>query len=152
MGLAGNDVLRGGTGDDALDGDAGIDRCYQDDGTGSLVECESADLSVSVSGPRRSVGGAIPFSVTVSNAGPDAVPYTLALRLSTQRATCTVAPWVGNNAGALLPAGESRVLDVVADCTRTRKGAKVRVAATVTTPALDPLLDNDAVLAQTNLR
>lgn len=152
MGSNGNDVLRGGTGDDSIDGDGGIDRCYQDDGTGTLVECETADLAVTVSGPKRSRPGALPYVVTVTNNGPDAAPYTLTLKLATQRSSCQAVTWDGVHTGALLASGESRTLDVTADCTRNRKGAKVRVAATVATPALDPLTTNDVFAAQTNLR
>jgi hypothetical protein len=177
MGSAGNDTIYGNRGDDTIDGGAGTDACYQGAGTGKVVNCEppaaapdpapnpapdpvpdpapetkaTSDLAVTASGPKRPVTRLIPFSVRVRNNGPDAMAYTLTLRLSTQRATCT-APWTGESSKPKLAAGANRMLGITATCTKTRNGSKVRLVATVSAKGTDPVPDNDTSRVQARLR
>jgi Ca2+-binding RTX toxin-like protein len=154
-GHGGMDVLRGGDGGDALDGGDAVDVCTQDAGVGTMVNCETADLSVAVSAPVNPdpVDGTftVTFTVTVTNNGPDAVPYTLTLGQSSQKATCTTPDWAGAHPGALLADGASRATDHVATCTKDANGAKVRLSAAVSTIVPDPVADNDTAEGQANL-
>jgi hemolysin type calcium-binding protein len=157
----GNDTILGEDGDDTIDGGAGTDACDQGPGTGSVTNCEdsgppppgpSADLGVTVKSPRRANSGPITFKVTVVNEGPDASAYTLRLGLTHRRATCDDPAWVGDHVEAELAAAADRAEDFVVTCTKDRKGASVRVTATLLPVLTDPITANDTATSQTNIR
>jgi hypothetical protein len=152
FGDQGQDKLLGGAGNDGLNGGPGTDRCFQHVGTGAMKQCETADLSVAVSGPKNSRGSEVTFVVTVTNEGPHTVTYSLDLAQSSQKASCAAAEWAGNQAGAALASGASRDLNVVASCAKTAKGAKVTVSAAVSSFAPDPDSLNNAAEHKTNLK
>lgn len=112
---------------------------------------DRADLAVTVKAPRKAVAGPVTFTVVVKNNGPDAVPYTLKLALSTQRATCT-APLVGSQPQDKLAAGDSRSQKVVATCQKAGGGAKARLTASVSFKGTDPVSTNDSSTGQARLR
>jgi Ca2+-binding RTX toxin-like protein len=145
FGMAGDDKVLGHDGDDRLDGGPGTDRCHEQAGTGLVNDCEVGDLSVSISGPRRTRTGEATFSVTVTNEGRSAVTYSLELTLSSSNASCEVPAWAGSHAGALLTGDSYRRLDVTASCTWTGKRARIFLDAEVSSHAPDPdPLDNTA--------
>lgn len=152
LGMQGHDTLRGSYGNDRLNGGDGTDRCVQNEGTGAIRNCETADLAVAVSGPKNVKGGEVTFTVTVTNHGPDAVVYTLNLAQSSQKATCSAPDWAGDHAGAVLPVGATRDVQVVATCGKDANGAKVILDATVSSLAPDPDDLNNAGQGRTNLR
>jgi Ca2+-binding RTX toxin-like protein len=171
LGQGGDDLLGGGPADDALNGGTGSDTCAQGGGIGEIKNCETveepeppddpeppapttADLGVTVVGPRQSKSSEVTFTVRVTNHGPSSVPYTLTLRQTSQKADCVAASWAGEHDGAALASGGSREMDVVSSCIKSGGGAKVGVRASVAGPdtATDPVPDNDAVTRRTKLR
>jgi Ca2+-binding RTX toxin-like protein len=177
LGSGGNDTIHGRTGDDTINGGTGTDACFQDAGRGTIRNCESAspnpdptptpnpnpnpgpeptparaDLAVTVTAPRKPVAGTATFTVRVRNNGPDAVRYTLTLRLATQRATCDPVDWTGSRSRPQLQAGTSDALAVTATCRKTGGGAKVRVTASVDAKGTDPVSTNDRSTGQARIR
>ena len=153
FGQNGKDIVAGGDGDDVVNGGAGTDVCYIGSGTNKVRKCERADLAVVVTGPAKSSGGDVTFTVTVTNNGPSAVDYTLDLAQSSAKADCAAAAWAGDSVGAVLAAGASRDTQVVASCTATAKGgAKVMVDAKVSSFAPDPDTLNNVFQGKTNLK
>jgi hypothetical protein len=169
-GLAGNDIITGGDGDDTVDGGLGFDTCEQGAGTGKVVNCEkiedpvvppdppapvaSADLSVSVVGPKKAESGPVTFTVRVRNLGPDASAYVLDLSYRSRRATCDAPSpdWTGKHPGSSLDAGTNYEENVVISCRKQRTGASVTVRASVTASVTDPDTTNNAASARTALR
>jgi hypothetical protein len=151
-GSTGNDAIRGGDGDDRINGGDGFDDCDQGAGTGAVKGCEQADLEVSVDSANNVDPGDITFTVEVTNNGPDAAPYTLALAHSSQHATCATPPWEGSTSEPLLGSGATRSAQYVISCTPDQNGAHVSVEASVTTPAHDPDIVNDSALSQSNIK
>ena len=169
-GFGGNDVIRGGDGDDTIDGGLGFDTCEQGAGTGKDANCEkvedpvvppdppapvaSADLSVSVVGPKKAPSGPVTFTVRVRNLGPDASAYVLDLAYRSRRAACEAPSpdWTGKHPGSSLDAGTSHAEDYVISCRKLRTGASVTVKASVTASVQDPDTANDAGSARTALR
>lgn len=170
-GGAGDDVIGGGDGDDAVNGGSGTDECQQDAGTGVIRNCETsdpetdpgtdsdpepapanADLSVRVKASRASRSGMATFTVTVSNNGPDAAPYTLTLTTQGRRVACRETDWAGATAAAKLTSGASRTTRHVVVCRKTGGGASVRLVARVTTTGIDPVTDNDTASAKARVR
>jgi hypothetical protein len=57
----------------------GPDDWAQGAGSGHVVDCERADLKVTVTGPASAPDGLVRFTVKVENLGPDGTPYALEL-------------------------------------------------------------------------
>jgi Ca2+-binding RTX toxin-like protein len=175
LGQGGDDLISGGAANDTINGGTGIDTCAQDGGTGVIKNCEiveepespddpepphdpeppaptTADLGVSVQGPRQSKSGEVTFRVTVTNHGPAAVPYTLTLTQVSQKAVCVAATWAGDHVGPALASGDSRAEEVLASCVKKGGGAKVGVRASVDGTVTDPVPENDSTVRRTKLR
>ena len=171
LGQGGDDLIGGGPADDTINGGTGTDTCAQGGGTGVVKNCETveepeppvdpeppapttADLGVTVVGPRQSKSSEVSFTVRVTNHGPATVPYTLTLRQTSQKADCVAPSWAGDRDEAELASGDSRAMEVVASCVKSGGGAKVGVRASVAGPdtATDPVPDNDTVTRRTKLR
>jgi hypothetical protein len=70
FGNRGKDILRGGDGFDRLDGGKSLDACYPGRDGGDVVDCEDADLRVSIIAPAsRTEGAGISATVRVQNVG-----------------------------------------------------------------------------------
>ena len=166
VGSSGDDTIHGGLGGDAINGSTGIDACFQDQGTGDPVNCETtgpvdpvdpvdpvitADLAVDVSAPRRSASGDITFKIKVTNNGPDPAPVRLTLAQTSRRAQCDDPMWDDGTIEASLAPSRSWSDTVTAHCDKTGRGARVRVNATVKTTAVDLVVDNNSDSASTRL-
>ena len=131
FGEAGHDRLLGGDGSDGLDGGAGSDECDQGAGLGLEIDCERADLSVIVTGLAEADDGMpAQFTVMVTNHGPDAVAYDVAIANSSTNATCN-----GTDAGtypqATLASGQTRDFTVTRTCQVIGDAGSVSVEARV---------------------
>lgn len=152
FGGRGDDSLFGHAGNDRLDGGLGTDRCFQWPGEGPVLNCETADLSVSVTGQKRTKTGDAIFVITVANEGPTAVTYWLELSQSTNNADCVAPSWAGTHHGALLVPDSYRDLEVMASCVKVGKRSRVFVDAAVSSHAPDPDPSNNADQHKTNVR
>ena len=146
LGENGTDRLSGGTGVDKLNGGARSDICV-DDGTDTLVNCETADLSVKVDGPGDGApeNSVIDYSIEIKNAGPDAASYSLKLSFGSNNVSCQpVGSWDRTQQRPSLPANQNHDVFVSLSCGSTSGGATAWVTAEVIAHATDPnLADND---------
>jgi hypothetical protein len=143
FGEAADDHLFGGDGSDGLDGGPGSDECRQGSGVGiSDIDCEDADLGVTVSGPSTATAGQdIPFKIHVHNHGPDTASYEVRPTYSWSNADCTFATF-----GYLQPplaAGDEKVIDATMNCQITGASPNASVAAEVDVHGVDPNPGND---------
>ena len=94
FGSGGNDTLRGGPGHDRLEGEGGLDGCYPAAGDDKLIDCEEADLVVTIEAPLTANDGQpIEFTVRVANDGSTrSAPYDLILTATQTAVLCSPDP------------------------------------------------------------
>jgi hypothetical protein len=94
FGSGGNDTLRGGPAHDRLVGEGGRDGCYPAAGNDTLIDCEGADLVVSIDAPVTVADGqAIDFRIRVTNAGSTrSAPYELVIAATPTSVACSSDP------------------------------------------------------------
>ena len=134
-GGGGNDIIKGSRGNDRLFGDGGTDDCRQGSGTGPLVTCEAADLTVDVQGPASADENTdITYTVDVTNNGEAGVAYRVNLGFNElEGATCT-GDVLGDISQPLLAPGATRSMSHVRNCVVTGEISNVSFSAHVTGP------------------
>jgi hypothetical protein len=153
FGFDGNDVIRGGANPDYINGGNGFDNCRQQGGSGSVLNCEKADLKVDVSSPATAAVGPVTFTVKVKNNGPSATTYKLELLPNNSNVQCGFYPWEGITDKPQLAAGATRTSMYVITCAdEDDPGGRVWLDALVLGDARDPNSANNTDGASTNLQ
>jgi hypothetical protein len=109
FGNRGKDILIGGSGFDRLNGGKSLDGCYAGPGGGDVVECEDADLRVTIFAPASvAEGAAIDAWIRVQNVGSKPSPaFTLVVEEQQRRVECLVDRSLRAPSESLAP-GESK--------------------------------------------
>jgi Ca2+-binding RTX toxin-like protein len=154
FGNRGKDVLRGGGGFDRLDGGKALDACYPGVDGGDVVDCEDADLRVSILAPSSRVeGAAIHATVSVRNVGAKpSLPFRLIITELQRRLDCGIDRSLRASRPSLAP-GES--LEWPAGhpngCQITGPNHFIRINAEVRQASPDARRSNDSDTARINI-
>jgi hypothetical protein len=140
FGSGGNDTLRGGPGHDRLVGGGGLDGCYPAAGNDRMIDCEPADLIVTIVGPTTAhEGQRIDLTFRIANVGSTrSSPFELVITSSPIEAICNPDPSGTTALQSVWPKAFVET-DISMSCT-IQPGTDPHV---VLTAALDMDLDDD---------
>jgi Ca2+-binding RTX toxin-like protein len=148
FGNRGKDILRGGGGFDRLDGGKALDACYPGTDGGDVVDCEEADLRVTIHAPSSRVeGAAVTATVRVRNVGSKpSGPFKLFIKELQRRVDCGIDRSLNASRRSLAPgewlqwpAGHPKGCQITGPDHFIRIDARVRQ----TTPDARPSNDSD---------
>jgi hypothetical protein len=147
FGYRGKDILRGGGGFDRLNGGKSLDGCYAGPGGGDVVECEEADLEVTIFAPASVEEGAnIDAWIRVQNRGSKpSQAFTLVVEEHQRRVECLVDRSMRAPSPSLAP-GESKRWRAghVNGCQITGADPFIRIVAHVRQEERDERRSNDS--------
>jgi hypothetical protein len=147
FGNRGKDILVGGLGFDRLNGGKSLDACYAGPGGGDVVECEEADLQVTIFAPASVEEGAnIDAWIRVQNLGSKpSHAFTLVVEEHQRRVECLVDRSMRTSSESLAP-GESKRWRAghINGCQITGADPFIRIVAHVRQKERDERRSNDS--------